>query len=224
MASKVNPTEFHIDKSQERWQLQLPQSPEFKPFYVDFTSGSYYNIFKKGVGKKDPLAKAVGIKSGTHTVLDLTAGWLKDTWMLLNLGCQVTACEKNNIVYSLIGNAIEVDRSFANYEELFARLELLNVDSLEFLRNSDLAQWDAVYIDPMFPQRTKSALSGKEMQILQELIAEEDMGEEILTEALHKGASRVVVKRPLKGPQLLKAANFSVESKASRFDVYINKH
>ena len=222
MVTQVSSVTYKLDKGQKRWQLHLPQHPEFKPFALDFTSGSYLNIHKKGLGKKDPLAKAIGIKSGTTKVLDLTAGWLKDTWMLLHLGCKVKACEMNSLVFSILQNAIELDKSYANYEELFSNLELVNLDSLEVLQSENISEWDCLFIDPMFPQRSKKALAGKEMQILQELVAEKDSGELILTEALQMRAKRVVVKRPLKGPELLSGVSFKVESKASRFDVYIN--
>ncbi|MCB0391313.1 MAG: class I SAM-dependent methyltransferase [Bdellovibrionales bacterium] len=221
MASKLSP-DFYIDRTNERWQLVVKNKPEFKPFSVNFHSGSYLNIYKKGLSKRDPLAKAIGAKSGTLKILDLTAGWLKDTWMLLQLGHSVTACEKNQLVYDILSNAVSIDRNIKEYSNLFEHLNLVHQDSLTFIQSNDLSHWDVAYLDPMFPKNSKTALAGKEMQILQLLVGNETENQDILTQLLQSSIKRIVVKRPLKGPELLSGVNFKVESKASRFDVYLN--
>ncbi|MCB0356066.1 MAG: class I SAM-dependent methyltransferase [Bdellovibrionales bacterium] len=217
-----SPTGFTLDKTLERWQLTSHHHKNFKPFTINFNTGSYLQIYKKGVSKQDPLAKAIGVKLGKKKILDLTAGWLKDTWMLLNLGCTVTACENNRIVFELLQNAIEIDSKDTTYAKLFAHLQLKFINSLEFIKSENLSQWDVIYLDPMFPYRGKTALAGKEMQLLQKLIDSEDSPEALLSGVLQQKTKRVVVKRPLKGPELAAGVSFTVSGKSSRFDVYLN--
>ncbi len=222
-AKRISPEyDFFIVKESGRWGIVSAKSPEFSPFYLDFLKNPYLNIFKKGVFKSDPLARAIGSKPQNKKVLDTTAGWLKDSWILLKLGCIVTACEQNELVYALINDAIELFKKKPELSDLLSRLSVTNAKSEQFFEREDLAQWDVVYLDPMFPKVTKKALAGKEMQILQNLIHIDDDGTGLLTKALQSGAKRVVVKRPLKGKELLSGVNFKTKGKATRFDVYIN--
>ena len=96
-----------------------------------------------------------------------------------------------------------------------------------------------VYLDPMFPQRKKTALVKKGMRMLQALVEEEckcsagleDEGGESAREeeerrlfdaAMRLATRKVVVKRPVHGPEIVDhvAPSHSVVSKNGRFDVY----
>lgn len=222
MAFEINSKDFSIIERDGRWCLVSPQHPEFKPFYIDFTSGQYFNMYRKGVSKKDPLARAIGIKKEPLKVLELTAGWLKDTWQMLVLGCQVTACEKNELVFQLVNKALLQINVQEPWKEFLKSLRHCHVDSEFFVTENDLALWDVIYIDPMFPDKKKS-LSRKEMQILQELIKDDkNKGESLVELTLAKRPKRLVVKRPLHGSELAEGVSFQVKGKLSRFDVYIN--
>ncbi|MCI5159558.1 MAG: hypothetical protein D3906_14235, partial [Candidatus Electrothrix sp. AUS1_2] len=76
--------------------------------------------------------------------------------------------------------------------------------------------------NPQFPERRKSALVKKELQILQ-LLAEQDAApERLLAAALKVAGRRVVVKRPLKAPCLTALLpSHSLFGKTVRFDVYL---
>ena len=80
---------------------------------------------------------------------------------------------------------------------------------------------DVIYIDPMYPERKKSALVKKEMQILQRLHGEDDGNEQLLALALRYARKRVVVKRPINAEILSDIKpNTSVRSKKTRYDIY----
>lgn len=216
-----SPNFFLIDQNGKK-ALVSRKHPEFKPFFIDFLSGNYFHIFQKGISKKDPLARALGIKSEALKILDLTAGWLKDTWMMLVLGCKVTSCEKNPIVYELVQSALDQAKNFGDYKEIFSRLTFLQEDSEKFIDKNNLSDWDVIFLDPMFPEKNKTALSGKEMQILQDLISTEDHGEALLAKVLQNKAKRTIIKRPRHSHDLVHGVTFRTEGKASRFDVYVN--
>ncbi len=74
----------------------------------------------------------------------------------------------------------------------------------------------------MYPERKKSALVKKEMQILQHLLGKDENSAELLKTALNYAKDRVVVKRPLHAPFLLdKKPAASINSKKTRFDIYL---
>ena len=84
--------------------------------------------------------------------------------------------------------------------------------------------WHAVYLDPMFPTRAKSAAVKQDLQWLQILCAYPDAEEEaaLLALARARNTHRVVVKRPRKAPPLAGVApHHGHEGKTVRFDVYM---
>ena len=197
--------------------------------YADFHGASATYRRKKGGGRRQMIAKAVGVKGGMcPTVLDATAGLGKDAFVLASLGCRVTLLERSPVVYALLEDAIERARQFGAAEDLellkiLERMNSMNADALDYM-NAESAEErpDVVYLDPMFPQRTKSAQVKKEMQVFHLLIgADEDSGH-LLEAALKFARKRVVVKRPRIAPVLSDSKpSYQLEGKRNRFDVYV---
>ena len=79
---------------------------------------------------------------------------------------------------------------------------------------------DVIYIDPMHPMRTKSALVKKEMQALQQIIGPDVDALDLLECAIKSVKQRVVVKWPQKAPAL-RPPDRSIEGKTVRFDIYL---
>ena len=93
----------------EQGQLKLKNSnlPELGSISVDFLSASKSYRRKFGGGRKEALAKAVGLKKGANpTVLDATAGFGVDAFVLASLGCRVHMIEKNPLVASLLEDGL----------------------------------------------------------------------------------------------------------------------
>ncbi|MEN8828818.1 MAG: class I SAM-dependent methyltransferase, partial [Lentimonas sp.] len=81
---------------------------------------------------------------------------------------------------------------------------------------------DVVYLDPMFPERSKSALVKKEMRVFHHLVGEDTDADALLPLALNKARYRVVVKRPRLAPFLNETKpSHSLTGKRNRFDVYV---
>jgi 16S rRNA (guanine1516-N2)-methyltransferase len=76
----------------------------------------------------------------------------------------------------------------------------------------------------MYPERRKSARVKKNMQLLQQLLGQDQDTEQLLQAALHCARQRVVVKRP-KGAEPIPGfkPTTRVESKKTRYDVYVSK-
>ena len=81
-----------------------------------------------------------------------------------------------------------------------------------------------VYLDPMFPASSKSALAKKEMQFFQDLVGQDTDADQLLNQALELASHRVVVKRPKLAPYLAEQKpTFSLTGKANRFDIYTRR-
>ncbi|MBB72803.1 MAG: 16S rRNA methyltransferase, partial [Legionellales bacterium] len=146
-------------------------------------------------------------------IVDGTAGFGQDAWLFAQCGCRVELVERNPAMVMLLEDAI----ARADIETM----QVVWADAKEHL-SSLKQQSDVVYLDPMFPERKKSALVKRNMQALQ-LLADAPQDEAALLDAaLIAATKRVVVKRPkwadpLPGP----APSFNVETKGYRFDVYV---
>ena len=98
-----------------------------------------------------------------------------------------------------------------------------NMSGIEFFATVNEKYPDVIFLDPMFPERTKSSLVKKEMRILRRLSGDDASGPELLAVALLRVRNRVVVKRPRLAPPLLNHPEPShrISGKSSRFDVYL---
>jgi len=199
------------------------------PIRAEFAEGSVDHRRKFGGGKGQMIAKAVGLKAGVYPhVLDATAGLGKDAFVLATLGCQVQMLERSPLVYALLQDGLERARHCADDPELapiMARMQLLAVDSQEYLaRLNDENRPDVIYLDPMFPERQKSADVKKEMAAFHHLVGKDEDADLLLEKALAKAHYRVVVKRPRKAPFIAgKTPSYQLEGKSSRYDIYALK-
>jgi 16S rRNA (guanine1516-N2)-methyltransferase len=179
------------------------------PVYVDFQK-----LAARPKQSKDLIAKAVGIK-GTYrpTVIDATAGFGQDAFVLASYGCKVVMLERSPIVAELLLNGLERAKTL----EASANLHLHHGDAKVLLPT---LQAEVVYLDPMYPDLGKSAAKRKEMRLFREVVGDDRDVTELLEVALKTASKRVVVKRPLKAPELARP-NFSLSGKTIRFDVYV---
>jgi len=70
------------------------------PIWIDFTEGKNAHRRKFGGGRGQALAKAVSLKHGkTPSIIDCTAGYGRDAFVLATLGCKITL--KLNAIPSL---------------------------------------------------------------------------------------------------------------------------
>jgi 16S rRNA (guanine1516-N2)-methyltransferase len=174
---------------------------------------------RKNVGlKEDPLKKAVGFKKGQKLrILDLTAGLLRDSCHLAQMGCQVVALEENALLAKGIEAFLQHDPSWS--------IEFVHQEASEYLQGlSGADSPGCIYYDPMFESEGRKSLPGKESQFLAELVAPSSPQREadILQLALGRCRKRVVVKRSLQAPFVgdLKP-HHSIKGKSVRYDVYL---
>ena len=73
--------------------LFLNGRPELKSFTLNFDQT------RKGTGR-DPLLRAIG--SNVNTLVDMTPGWCTDALQVARQGIEVSAIERNRVVFLMI--------------------------------------------------------------------------------------------------------------------------
>lgn len=171
-------------------------------------------------GRQQGLAKAVGLsKQPDLQVLDGTGGLGRDAFTLAALGAQVTVVERAPVVVALLLDALRRARQQPGLQAAAARMTVTYAETLDALAQSMV---DVVYLDPMYPDDSRRALPGKEMQVLRDLTGGDADADALLAPALRAARRRVVVKRPLRAPPLAgckPALDFT--GTQARFDVYL---
>lgn len=151
--------------------------------------------------------------------VDATAGLGEDSLLLAAAGFSVTMFEKDPVIAALLRDALERAAGDPALAAVVARMELVEADSVAALRSRPEPP-DVVFLDPMFPERTKSAAVKKKFQLLHRLERPCEDERELLDAALAAGPRKVVIKRPPKGPWLAGVRpSYSLAGKAVRYDV-----
>lgn len=188
----------------------------------DFTSGAVRHRFLYGGGRGQALPRAVGMKAGkTPAVVDATAGLGGDAFLLASLGASVTLIEVSPQIHRLLADAMERAREAGGeVAEVIARMTLLHGDSREILPTLDP---EVVLVDPMHPERKKSALVKQEMRLIREIVGDNPDAAELMRVALATATKRVVLKWPrLAAPMPgIRAPSHQIIGKSTRFDVFM---
>lgn len=189
---------------------------------VDFLSGANRHRLRFGGGRGQQLAKAVGLdrKNFTPHIVDLTAGLGRDAFVLAALGARLSLVERHPVVYALLADGLARAAADETVAAIIARLSCHYGEGEAFLRQLQ-EKPDVIYLDPMFPPRSKSAKVKKEMQLFHQLVGCDDDTAALLAPALAAVRYRVVVKRPLHAPVLAGVEpSLRLKGKSTRFDIY----
>lgn len=196
--------------------------------------------YQKKIQKKELLFRALGIDHEVTHVVDLTCGLARDSVMMAQVGFSVLALERHPWIWFLLSEAQE-----SSHREIIKKIKFIHQDAMVFLRQAlsdsvgrtgglygssvEVNAWQinpetkiALYYDPMFPEKKKTALPGKEMQIFKQIVGADQDSDEVLKLALESKPlwSRIVVKRALRDAPLVRKPKQSYEGKLIRYDVY----
>ena len=215
---------YQLIQTEVRLELRDSLDSQIGAVYVDFVEGKAQHRLKFGGGKGQDIAKAVGLNKYKHlSVVDATAGLGREAFVLASLGCQVTLLERSATVYALLADGLKRAAFEPSVADITQRMHLIQTDAMGWLQHLDAtAKPDVIYLDPMFPERQKSALVQKEMRFLQAVVGDDADNESLLDLACTKAHKRIVVKRPRLAPELAgKKPAFVISGAAVRYDVYL---
>lgn len=193
------------------------------PVRVDWAEGRFRQRLKTS-GRSQPLARAVGFKPGfVPHVLDATAGLGQDAFVLAWLGARVDCVERSPVAAALLSDGLRRAATDASLSDVAQRLTLQPGDAAELMRNWPVERRpDTVYLDPMYPDHGRTALSSRNMHAFQQVIGADEDADKLLERALAVARRRVVVKRPRKAPLLAGAKPFTqLVGESTRYDIYM---
>ncbi|TVS16109.1 MAG: 16S rRNA methyltransferase [Gammaproteobacteria bacterium] len=198
----------------------LAGEPELGALAIDFTRGA--SGFRGPRARSERLVRACGVRDGSR-VVDATGGLGTDAWLLASAGAEVELIEQHPVVAALLADGLL--RARVQHPDIAARIHLQGADSRAVLA-PQMAAVTAVYIDPMYPPRRKSALGDRRLRLLAALCAMSGQpGDDVaglLAAALTARTKRVVLKRPLREalPNGVPDPSYSLSGRSTRFDVW----
>ncbi len=109
---------------------------------IDFISGKTAYRRKYGHAGGEAISKAVGIKKGHRpNIVDATAGWGRDAFVLATLGCRVHMMMGSGLLYCLHQNGyqepyLEIHRAGKSITDLAFKPPIFHPDASTFSRYS----------------------------------------------------------------------------------------
>jgi 16S rRNA (guanine1516-N2)-methyltransferase len=205
--------------------LANAQWPKVQAVFVDFLSAAAEHRRLHGGGAGQAVAKAVGLKKRKDIrILDATAGLGRDAFVMASLGATVQLLERNKVVHLLLSDGLARLEKSGSLNEVSQRLSLSEGSLIDCSDTVRQQSFSVVYLDPMFPERSKSAKVKKEMAMFHDLVGADEDADRLLQPALEIAESRVVVKRSKKAPWLMnRKPSTELTGKSSRFDIYAIK-
>ena len=215
--------------------LCLCQQGEKGVVQVDFASGAAQYRRTKGGGEL--IAKAVQ-HTAQPVVWDATGGLGRDSFVLASLNLAVHAFEQHPAVFALLQDGLHRAAQSPEIAAIAARITLHqgNAAALMPALAAQIGRPDVVYLDPMYPERQKSAAVKKEMAYFHALMEQpenersefrrsQNANDAALFQAARAVAQkRIVVKRPRLGEFLCgEKPAYQYAGKSTRFDVYLPK-
>ena len=203
--------------------LSLHKRGEKGSVRVDFAGGAANHRRTQGGGEL--IAKAVN-RTARPTVWDATGGLGRDSFVLAALGLDVHTFEQHPVVFALLQDGLVRAARSPETADIAARITLHCADAADTLPAlaAQTGKPDVVYLDPMYPERQKSAAVKKEMAYFHELLGlpDTDADAALFQAARSVAAKRIVVKRPRLGVFLCgEKPAYQYTGKSTRFDVYL---
>jgi 16S rRNA (guanine1516-N2)-methyltransferase len=214
---------YDIVETDGRLELSRTDAKQVGSLSVDFVKGTLAYRLKFGGGREQAIAKAVGLKHNLNPkVLDLTAGLGRDAFVLASLGCCVHMIERCPPIAVLLEDGLKrakIDPNIGSW--VSERLSFEYNNSIEALSDLNFKP-DVIYLDPIFPEKKKSSLVKKDMQLVQFLAGVDEDADKLFESAYSLNPPRIVVKRPDYADFIANVKpDTSIKTKKYRFDVYL---
>ena len=198
-----------LEVSQDRLALRDAAQPRTRALTIDTTNRRY------APAGKDLLARALGRQC--ESIIDATAGFGSDTFDFVGRGKIVFAIERAEVAAIML----EAAASACCPGRERGALRVVCGDAIEKI--GSLKTVDVIFLDPMFPDRTRhSAKPRKAQQFLRRLAGEDSDGATLLQVARLHARRRVIVKRPRHAQPLGGTPDIVHRGKAVRYDVYLS--
>jgi len=164
----------------------------------------------------------MGLRAGkTPMIIDATAGLGRDSFLLASLGAQVTLIERSEEMHMLLAQGMErAEREGGHFGEIIGRMTLLKGDAQDLIPE---LYGEAILIDPMHPERKKSALVRQDLRQVRAIVGTDDDAADLVRLAIKHARQRVVLKWPAKADPIegVQKCTHQIRGKTTRYDVFM---
>ncbi len=202
-------TDYHIELYEQK--ISIFNKKDKHHVFVDFQSKQLQFRSQAHLNAELVIKAVLGKKKQPTTIMDCTAGFGKDAYLLSLTGSQIIAYESNPLMCALLKDGLNR-----------AGIESIILHKKDALQNIIKTTCEVIYIDPMYPATKKSAKNNKQMTFLQSFVGHQgQMAEDLFEQAKLSKVKKIVIKRPVKADFVCgKKPTSQVIGKAARFDVY----
>lgn len=236
---------IYIDYLDDQWLLLCKGSKV--QVSADFLDSTFkYRLSKKNLANETVVKAVKGRQKAQElSVLDATAGFGRDSFLMAAAGMHVLQIEKIPLIHHLVNKALDIAKSsgFAELENATKKITTVCGNSIEYMAarhnlqkedRHNIVFLDPMYVDSMQQQQhsglKESAAVNKHLTMLQAITVMHKTEDEkdtlkreaqLFESAINYAKTKVVVKRPPKAPWLNRQKpSSSLSSKAVRFDIY----
>ena len=157
-------------------------------FHLDTTALKIKN------SDNEPLLEIINNKK--QDVLHCKMGLAGDSILLSYYGHNVTAIEKNNIIFLITNTGLnEYTSQNEKINDAMRKITTYNCDCLDFLKNSPGNSYDVIYVDPMF---SHNITESNNLAGITTLADTTFLFDEFINEARRVGRKKIIIKAHFK--------------------------
>ena len=206
-----------IDKNLQLYflkdQIYLLNSKYKDPvkIYIDFNDPKFIEKNNQRLhDKKDVFWKV--FSQSNSAILDCTAGFGRDSFLLDSMGHDVTMIENSPIVAMLLKNALRRSNNI--------NIKLFFGNAYDYMKHSN-EKYDYIYIDFMFEKLKNKSLSSKNDEALKMISFNDNDKNKIIQLAQTVSNKKVIVKEPRNTASDILKPNYIIKTKLLKYNIYL---
>ena len=194
-------------------QIYLVNSKYKDPvkIYIDFNDPKFIEKNNQRLrDRKDVFWKI--FSQNNSTILDCTAGFGRDSFLLDSMGHDVTMIENSPIVAMLLKNALRRSNN--------RNIKLFFGNAYDYMKHSN-EKYDYIYIDFMFEKLKNKSLSSKNDEALKMISFNDNDKNRIIQLAQSVSNKKVIVKEPRNTVSGILKPNYIIKTKLLKYNIYL---
>ena len=179
--------------------------------YIDFNDPKFIEKNNQRLhDKKDVFWKV--FSQSNSAILDCTAGFGRDSFLLDSMGHDVTMIENSPIVAMLLKNALRRSNNI--------NIKLFFGNAYDYMKHSN-EKYDYIYIDFMFEKLKNKSLSSKNDETLKMISFNDNDKNKIIQLAQSVSNKKVIVKEPRNTVSGILKPNYIIKTKLLKYNIYL---
>ena len=206
-----------IDKNLQLYflkdQIYLLNSKYKDPvkIYIDFNDPKFIEKNNQRLHDKKDIFWKVFSQSNS-AILDCTAGFGRDSFLLDSMGHDVTMIENSPIVAMLLKNALRRSNNI--------NIKLFFGNAYDYMKHSN-EKYDYIYIDFMFEKLKNKSLSSKNDETLKMISFNDNDKNKIIQLAQTVSNKKVIVKEPRNTVSGILKPNYIIKTRLLKYNIYL---